>query len=313
LLLVTFALALSAARVLAVWPGAPADAPERLAALAAGLLTVPAAGFLWKLAQRGRSSNVLAAAAVLGLLVVGWLDGPERPMAQTLGLRTEPLLIGLSSDQEDIIAAIEDHTSPDARILWDESTDHRPGWNWTSLLPLVTNRAYLGGLDPDAGMEHSYCQMGQGKLNGRSLFDWSDAELERYCWWYNVGWVVCRSSAAEERWGRLTMARRVAGLSEGGQPVVLFALNRPHNFVLSGSGRWESAGTNRVTLVDVAPDADGCIVLSLHQQDGLRVLPSYISRDERGAEDPTCKDPIPNIRLRVPGPVPRVTLVWEHP
>src|SRR5206468_13030396 len=127
------------------------------------------------------------------LLVVAWADGPTRPLASAARLHVEPLAVGFSPEQEEMIAVLREQTTPEARILWDETTDHRPGWNWSALLPLLTDRAYLGGLDHDAGMEYSFCEMRDGKLNGRGLDDWTDADLTRHCWWYNVGWVVCRS------------------------------------------------------------------------------------------------------------------------
>ena len=132
-----------------------------------------------------------------------------------------------------------------------------------------------------------------------------------FCHWYNVGWVVCRSPGAAERWARLPMAKVVARLKEGGQPVVVYALDRRRSFVLSGSAKWEQATPRRVVLTDVHPDEAGGVVLSLHTEEGLRVYPSYIQLDPN--EDPAMHDPIKLVRLRLHGPVPRVTLVWEHP
>jgi hypothetical protein len=100
-------------------------------------------------------------------------------------------------------------------------------------------------------------------------------------------------------------------LSEGGQPVVLFAIDRPRSFVLSGSAVWESADARRIVLTDVRPNADGEVHLSLHAFEGLRVYPSLVKLES--LHDPTGRDPIHHIRLRAPGPIPRVTLVWEHP
>ena len=67
-------------------------------------------------------------------------------------------------------------------------------------------------------------------------------------------------------------------------------------------------------------NAQGYVELSLHAQEGLRVYPSYISMKDSGpsevksgVKDPTGRDPINHVRLRMPGPVPRVTLVWENP
>jgi hypothetical protein len=149
------------------------------------------------------------------------------------------------------------------------------------------------------------------RLTGRELNEWSDPELAAFCGWYNVGWVVARSPGAIDRWGRLPMARPVARLGEGGRAVVLFALDRPRSFVLGGAATWEQADARRVVLTNVVPNADGEVLLSLHMVEGMRVFPSYIQAKE--AKDPTGRDPTDHVRLAVPGPVPRVTLVWENP
>jgi len=309
LLLASVGLTVAVARVLTAWLRVPGDAPERLAPLAAGFLLLPAAYALWWVLARCQLAAAGTAAAVAGLVVVGWADGPDRPLATAVRLRTDPIVVGLTADQEDVLTAIRDHTTPDARILWDETTDHRPGWNWTALLPVLTDRAYLGGLDPDAGMEYSFCGMRDGKLNGRGLGEWADADLGQFCDWYNVGWVVCRGPAAAERWGRVPTAKAVARLNEGGQPVVLFELARKRSFVLRGTATWEGATPTRITLSDVVPDADGGVTLSLHHFPGLRVYPSYVQLELEKDQH----DPLSHVRLRPHGPVPRVTLVWENP
>jgi hypothetical protein len=103
----------------------------------------------------------------------------------------------------------------------------------------------------------------------------------------------------------------VAHLTECGLEVVVFALNRPRSFVLSGTATWESADARRVALTNVVPNADGEVQLSLHNLEGLRVFPSYVRVEPM--PDPTGRDPVHHVRLRLPGPVPRVTLVWENP
>jgi hypothetical protein len=67
------------------------------------------------------------------------------------------------------------------------------------------------------------------------------------------------------------------------------------------------ADFRHVVLEDVVPE-DGIVVLSLHYQAGLRVSPSRV-RLER---EPDAFDPIPFLRLRVAGPVARLTLAWEE-
>jgi hypothetical protein len=308
LAVVAVVVAVASARLAAAWPRVPADVPGRVAPLAAAFL-VPAAAFgLWELLRRVRLAGVGSVLAAIGLFLVGWADGPGEPLARGLGVHTEPFVIGFTPEQKQILAAINEHTTPEARILWAD-TD-RPGGSWSALLPLYTNRVYLGGLDVDAEIDHCCCALSDQQSNGRPLAEWTDAELTKYCDWYNVGWVVCRGRTSE-RWARYPAAKVVARLTEGGQPVVLYAIDRPRSFVLSGRATWASADARRIVLTDVQPDAQGGIDLSLHEFNGLRAYPSYVTLESK--LDPTGRDPINHIRLRTPGPVPRITLVWEHP
>jgi hypothetical protein len=304
---VAVVLAVASARLAATWPRVPADVPTRVAPLAVAFL-VPAAAFgAWELLGRLRLAGVGAVAASVGLFLAGWADGPGEPLARGLNVRAEPLVIGFTNEQKELLAAIEEHTTSEARILWEDEA--RPGGSWSALLPLYTNRSFLGGLDTGAEIEHGYCSMCNEQLNGRPLAEWSDAELTDFCRWYNVGWVACRGARTAERWSRYPQAKVAARLTENGERVLLFAIDRPRSYILSGHATWESADTARIVLTDVRPNADGHVVLSLHAFEGLRVYPSYVRLDT--VKD--TADPIGHIRLHTPGPVPRVTLVWEHP
>jgi hypothetical protein len=308
LAVVACALAVAAARLAAAWPRVPTDVPERVAPLAVAFL-VPAAAFgVWELLGRVRAAGAGAVLAAFGLVLVGWADGPGEPLARGLGVRAEPLALGFSTEQKQLLAAITAHTTTEARILWDDA-DARLGGNWSPLLPVYTGRVFLGGLDVESEIDHGYCALCDHSLNGRPLTEWTDAELTAYCRWYNVGWVVCRSGRTVERWTRYPAAREVARLADGSQPVVLFAIDRPRSFVLGGSAVWESADTRRIVLTDVRPDANGDVLLSLHSFEGLRAYPSYVKLETQ--HDPN--DPIDHIRLKMPGPVPLLILVWEHP
>ncbi len=309
LLLLAAGLTVSLARLAGAWPAISPEVPTKIVVLAAGFLVPLTAFGLWVPLKKVRAAALGTIVAATGLFVIGWAGGPVVPVAQSLGLAAEPLLIGFTTEQRDLIVVLKQHTTTEARILWDETTDQRPGWNWSALLPMLTDRSYLGGLDPESGIEHSYCAMCSRQLNGRALSEWTDAELKAFCRWYNVGWVVARSPAAVERWGNFPQAKLVAQLTEGGQSVVVYALDRPRSYVLSGTATWESADARRVVLTNVVPNAEGEVQLSLHMLEGLRVSPSYVQLE--GMKD-RC-DPTDHIRLKMPGPVPRITLTWEAP
>jgi hypothetical protein len=307
-------LAIASARLAAAWPRVPMDVPARVAPMAVAFL-VPAAAFgIWETLRRLRLAIAGTVVAAAVLFIIGWADGPQCPLSRGLGIHAQPLPIGFTDDQKQLLAAINQHTTPDARILWDDA-EPRPGGSWSPLLPIYTNRSYIGGLDVDSEIDHGYCALCNYQLNGRPLANWTDDELTAFCRWYNVGWVVSRSGRTAERWGRYPKAKAIAKFTDEGQPVTLFAIDRDHSFILNGlngaRAKWESADTKRIVLTDVIPDAEGNVDLSLHEFEGLRAYPSYVQLEKHF--QPSNPDPIGHIRLRIPGPVPRITLVWEHP
>ena len=122
---------------------------------------------------------------------------------------------------------------------------------------------------------------------------------------------MARSPSAIERWAKYPAAKVIAKLSERGLPVVVYVLERRKSFILAGSATWESADASCVVLTNVVPSAESEVQLSLHMQEGLRVSPSYVQIEP--LRDPTGRDPTDHVRLRMPGPVPRITLTWEAP
>jgi hypothetical protein len=311
LLMFASALTIAAARVAGAWSAVPPDVPGRIVVLAAGFLVPPMAHLVWRVLHGLHFAAPGTILVVLGLTIVGWLDGPGNPLARAAGVTAKPLALGFRAEEQALISVLKEQTTAEARILWDESSDRHEGWNWTALLPLITNRSFLGGLDPEAGVEHSYCAMCSRQLMGRALHEWLDADLMEFCKWYNIGWVVARSPSSIDRWSKCPQARVIARLQENGKPLVVFALDRPRSFILSGTANWEMADTRRITLTNVVPSAAGDVQLSLHHVEGLRVFPSYIHVE--ALKDMTGRDPVDHVRLCMPGPVPRVTLTWKSP
>jgi hypothetical protein len=219
---------------------------------------------------------------------------------------TTPLEIGLSEEQRALIATLTDHTSPDARVLWEDQPGKTGASSWTALLPLLTDRPFLGGLDPNADIEHAHARLTDQSLAGQALADWTDKAMAEFAQRYNVGWVVCWSPTAIKRMRECSDAKELAPLHCDG-PGVLFALPRtPNGFVLKGQAELLTANCERIALGNVRPAGDE-LVLSMHYQEGLRVSPRRV-RIEREL-DP--RDPIPFIRLRMSGPVTCITITWD--
>jgi hypothetical protein len=250
------------------------------------------------------------------VIVVGTIAGHRylTPLA-THFARARPLTVGLSPERQALVATLRELTTPEARILWEDRPSEpgyagvralAPGGAWTALLPHLTGRMFLGGLDPDSSIEHSFASLAGQTLAGRPLSDWSDGELEAFCRKYNIGWVVCWSPGAISRFRSWNQAAPTTTLRDG-EEGCLFTL-RPRSFALKGQARLLSANSQSIVLADLVPE-DGQLVLSFHYQAGLRATPGRVQVERE--TDPF--DPIPFIRLRVPGPLSQVTLTWEDP
>jgi hypothetical protein len=263
----------------------------------------------------GGPAAVLAAAAAAA---AAWLTAPEllnRPQAL---LAPEPLALGLGPRRARLIDALRRRTTAEARILWEDRRGGKCSSRWPALLPLLTGRALIGGLDPDAGIEHAAPGLCDQALAGRPLDDWGDDELALYCDSYNIGWVVCWTPGAARRfrsWGG--RAEELAELDDpdGGGAGVLFEVRRQRSFARRGAVGWMAADARRLVLGEVTPE-NGEVVLCVHYQAGLRAAPARVRLDDRpwtvqvGFDS---LDAIGFVRLRVDEFTPRITLTWDPP
>jgi hypothetical protein len=285
------------------WPPLARFGTERMVVGSLMLAAIPAA-HLGTILHRGLSiivpSRLLRLGACglivggLGLAGLEWIVG----MYQQL-VRTEPLPLGLTQDQESIVAQLRSRTDTSGRILWEERSCELEHSCWTALLPVLTGRSYLGGLGPLVSIEHGYARLTDQSLAGRPLRDLSDGELDDFCRRYNVRWIVVWSPANRQRLESWSGVRSHEPLAGGATLLE----RSPGSYILKGSAVWHSAEPDRITLTNVVPD-DGTVVLSLHYHSSLRVSPSRVWLER----EPDAADPIPFVRLRLPAPASLVTI-----
>ena len=217
-----------------------------------------------------------------------------------------PWRLGLDLEQAEAVDKLAHYTTPETRILWEDQPLNKHDSRWTALLPLLTQRSFIGALDADGAIEHSQVGFVNHALAGKPMTAWSGASLTEYCRRYNVGWVICRSPAALERlqsWRECELLSRFGNESRWH----LFAIKQPSkSFALKGQARLIHSSAHDITLADVVPE-NGIIVLSMHYQTGLRASPARVEIER----EPDATDPIGFIRLRMNGPAARVTLTWD--
>jgi len=263
------------------------------------LAAIPAAYAAGHGLQRIRAGNpILVAASALPFLAA-WFG---------IGLTVEPLQLGPTPAQQQLIDAIRQATTPEARLLIEDGGTDQAGWNWPVLLGMPGDRYCIGGLDPDGNIEHMSCGMKAGKLRGKAFAEWTPADRAAYCTRYNIGWVLCRAPESTAFWTADPNAI-VLGRYFAGGDCVLIELTRPRAYVLSGRATVTQMDRGRIVLTDAAPDDSGWLRLSLHHQQELQVAPMNITP----AADPDSADPIPFLKLQLPGPVSRITISWPHP
>jgi hypothetical protein len=250
--------------------------------------------------------RLIIAGATLAV-AVACLAWPSLEAASGRFLSAEPLVIGLNEDRREIVDVLQGETNTDARILWEDRSEQRSAC-WTALLPRLTGRVFVGGLDPDADIEHSFAGFLDQSLADRPVGGLSDQELDHFFKQYNIGWIVCWTHGTIERLKRYPGADAVTEFNDDGAGM-LFKLKRDYSYALVGQVESLHADSQRILLCNVKPK-DGKVILSLHYQKGMQVSPSRVRIDRE--IDP--QDPINFIRLSVPdlGPVARVTVTWEQ-
>jgi hypothetical protein len=251
-------------------------------------------------------------AAVLGavLLAAGGVAAYTTVAALAEGTAgTNPLVLGLGPDREALVQTLVQHTGTEARILWEDRPVGREASRWSALLPVLTGRTFIGGLDPEAGIEHSQAGLIRQHLAGEPIGRLSDAALAEYCRRYNVGWVVCWSPAVVARFRAWKDGvSEVTEVTDDGTGY-LFRIRRERpSLALEGRAELLHADIHHLTLGDVVPE-NGKVLLSLHYQAGMRASPGRVQVEP--ALD--SRDLVPFVRLRVASPVARVILTWDDP
>jgi hypothetical protein len=253
-----------------------------------------------------------------GTLGIGFLAGmaviayPFLPVFLERSVGPEPLKIGVEAEPREIVELLKLHTTDRARILWEDVADGRlsqSGRNcWTALLPLLTDRSFIGGLDPEGRIVHSHTGFVHSLLAGHSLPQWTDVALADYCRRYNIGWVAVWSNPAIQRFRAWKSGASEVCQLKNGKTGYLFKINdNQQTFALHGQADVLQADARRVVLTNVVP-RDGKVVLSFHYQSGFCATPSRVKVEK----ETDALDSIPLLRLRVDSPVSVITITWDH-
>jgi hypothetical protein len=237
---------------------------------------------------------------LVGLAGLSWgLDIPRR-------WDITPFEVGLSPLREELVKSIRERSTPEGRILWEERSDIGRGAGWSALLPELTQRPFVGGLTTDACVDHLLVRLQDGKLIGRPMQSWTDEELRLFLVRYNITRIIARTQESVDRLQRFKNVSPVFTFQDNAG-IMFAVVDLTPSYFLKGQGKITQMDWKRVALADLVPDENGVVVLSLHHHANWTISPGYVEIER----DVDANDPIPMLRLRIPGPVARVTLTWR--
>jgi hypothetical protein len=260
-------------------------------------------GRLWKRGRVGRALLGMVVAAVAACFVVHY--DASRELCARCG-HIESLEIGLGLEREAIARTLVEYTNTDARILWEDRSCSRQSSRWSALLPLMTKRSYVGGLDPDGFIEHSAISLMNQSLDRQPIAAWSDEELAEYCRRYNIRWIVAWTPEVIQRFEEWPAASKLKALEDDGAGW-LFQIDRTPSFALKGKADLLYADGHSIMLGNVVPH-NGEVIVSLHYQAGMRASLDRVRVERADPGD----DIIGFVRLRLNTEATCVILTWDR-
>jgi hypothetical protein len=258
----------------------------------------------WAHGSGGRAASVLLLTLPLAAIA---LSGSIGDCLLSRCVAPGRLTIGLNAEREEIVKELVRKTTAEARILWEDRPLPRQASRWPALLPLLTGRQFIGGLDPDGFLEHSSICLANQNLEGRPIATWSDEELSDYCRRYNIGWIAAWSPNVVARLGACERFEKLSVLRDEDEGILFAVKERTGNIALRGAAELVHADSRYILLGDLVPD-NGVVVLSLHYQAGMRASPGRVQVEREQSGD----DPIGFIRLRLAAPAACVALSWDR-
>jgi hypothetical protein len=261
----------------------------------------------WTDLDRSRSGICLLK-AVPGCIVVSLalvMAGPELWSPLWLMQNPDAENLAMRNRQQAVLEGLTRLPPGGGRILWEEgdSASRKKTEGHSPLLPLLTGRSFMGGLDSSGLIEHLGSGLVDGRLAGNPIEDITDREMSGYFTAFNIGWVVCLSEVSEKRLSEHPGAVREGNI--GDRP--LFRIDRKPSYVLRGQAELISATPEGIVLGNLKPD-EGQVVLSFHFHSHWEAIPARVGVER----ELDSRDPIPLVRLTLDGPVSRVVLRYKR-
>jgi len=244
--------------------------PQRFANALNALLLIPAGvGLAVCLNALFRGRSCFEYLMLSAVLFVALYQPAVRPFLTIVRNNIYRLDCALPPPAIDLVGFLAQHTTPDGRILIEDSEsinksgDYEPeayyGTHLPGLLPAMLKREYLCGPRPMYPIKHSFASFTRGVLFDRPIADYSLHELRAAFDLFNVRWIVCWFGETRAFFDALPQYIRKVGAVD---KFTVYEVLREPSFFIKGSGRVTSY-YNRIELSDVQAE-DGEVIISYH-------------------------------------------------
>jgi len=248
--------------------------------------------YLYKLFFSDKSLKIKAASlAVAGYLLIAVLAVPYYHLFYKRDFR---LVYQVPAQFNQLISWIKNNTTNEGRILIENSdfeSEHQYyGTHLPFLLPMWTDREYIGIYSYYAASKDSFTTYNTGFLFRKPIGDYPPEELRAYLDLYNIKWIVYWSEASKKVFDSgqkgYTHLTRI-------DKFHISRVERDPTFFIKGSGS-ARARQNEIHLKDVQSE-DGEIIISYHWMKYLKTEPPL--RLEKAY---LLDDPIGFIKIKTP-------------
>lgn len=202
---------------------------------------------------------------------------------------------------EDFINWLKDNTKADGRILiesiWSPMEEEQDKWfymNYEPLLPLLTDREFIGGPRDDAFFLHNHSGLHLDFVQFEQLAESQNIpmilfkkpinsieldELKEYFDLYNVQWIITSRVQAKDYFDQFS--EYITKVKEFGE-VWIYKVERTPSFIIGGEGEVEATFNH----INVKNFTGGDIILKYHWMEGLTTQPDLKLEEVMLMDDP---------------------------
>lgn len=202
---------------------------------------------------------------------------------------------------EAFINWLKDNTEEDGRILiesiWSPMEEEQDKWfymNYEPLLPLLTNREFIGGPRDDAFFQHNHSGLYLDFVEFEQLADSENIqmilfkrpinnieldELKEYFDLYNVQWIITSRNLAKDYFSQFT--DYITKVKEFGE-VWIYKVDRTPSYIIGGEGEVDATFNH----IYVKNFTGGDIIIKYHWMEGLATKPALKLEEVKLMDDP---------------------------